>query len=39
MGYMKSNSRIPYTIYGQPHYQVGSEKPITQEQIKSQTRP
>jgi cytochrome d ubiquinol oxidase subunit I len=39
MGYMKSNSRVPYTIYGQPQYQVGSEKPITQEQIKPQTRP
>ena len=39
MGYMKSNSRIPYTIYGQPQYKVESERPITQEQIKSQTRP
>jgi cytochrome bd ubiquinol oxidase subunit I len=33
MGFMKSNSRVPYTIYGQPQYQVGSEKPVTQEQI------
>ena len=33
MGWMKSNSRVPYTIYGQPQYQVGSEKPISQEQI------
>jgi len=33
MGWMKSNSRVPYTIYGQPQYQVESEKPITQEQI------
>ena len=33
MGWMKSNSRVPYTIYGQPQYQVESEKPISQEQI------
>ena len=39
MGYMKSNSRMPYTIYGQPHYQVDSERPITQEQIEPQTGP
>ncbi len=39
MGYMKSNSRIPYTIYGQPQYQVDSERPITQEQIESQPQP
>jgi cytochrome d ubiquinol oxidase subunit I len=39
MGYMKSNSRVPYTIYGQPQYQVDSERPITQEQIEPQTRP
>jgi cytochrome bd ubiquinol oxidase subunit I len=39
MGYMKSNSRVPYTIYGQPHYRVDSERPITQQQIESQTRP
>ena len=36
MGWMKSNSRVPYTIYGQPQYQVESEKPITQEQIQPQ---
>jgi cytochrome bd-type quinol oxidase subunit 1 len=39
MGYMKSNSRVPYTIYGQPQYRVDSERPITQEQIDLQTRP
>ncbi len=39
MGYMKSNSRIPYTIYGQPQYQVESERPITQEQIEPRTAP
>jgi hypothetical protein len=39
MGYMKSNSRIPYTIYGQQQYRVHSEKPITQEQIEPKTQP
>jgi len=39
MGYMKSNSRVPYTIYGQPQYRVDSERPITQQQIDLQTRP
>lgn len=34
MGWMKSNSRVPYTISGQPQYTVESEKPITQEQIR-----
>jgi cytochrome d ubiquinol oxidase subunit I len=34
MGWMKSNSRVPYTIYGQPQYQVDNERPITQEQIR-----
>jgi len=33
MGWMKSNSRVPYTIYGQPQYTVESEKPIIQEQV------
>jgi cytochrome bd-type quinol oxidase subunit 1 len=28
MGWMKSNSRAPYTIYGQPEYKVESEKPV-----------
>jgi len=39
MGYMKSNSRVPYTIYGESQYKVTSERPITQQQIKSQTGP
>jgi cytochrome d ubiquinol oxidase subunit I len=33
MGWMKSNSRVPYTIYGQSQYTVESEKPIIQEQV------
>jgi cytochrome bd ubiquinol oxidase subunit I len=33
MGWMKSNSRDPYTIYGQPEYRVDSETPITPEQL------
>lgn len=34
MGFMKSNSRAPYTIYGQSEYRVGSERPVTQEQLR-----
>jgi cytochrome bd ubiquinol oxidase subunit I len=33
MGWMKSNSRVPYTIYGQPQYQVESEKPVVPDQL------
>jgi cytochrome bd-type quinol oxidase subunit 1 len=33
MGWMKSNSRAPYTIYGQPEYQVQSEQPVTPEEL------
>ncbi len=33
MGFMKSNSRIPYTIYGQPEYRVESENPVTPEEL------
>ena len=33
MGLMKSNSRVPYTIYGQPQYQVESEKPVIPDQL------
>jgi hypothetical protein len=29
MGWMKSNSRVPYTIYNQPNYTVEGEKPPT----------
>jgi hypothetical protein len=29
MGFMKSNSRAPYTIYGDNSYRVGSEQPIS----------
>jgi cytochrome d ubiquinol oxidase subunit I len=28
MGFMKSNSRVPYTIYGDGSYRVGSENPV-----------
>jgi cytochrome bd ubiquinol oxidase subunit I len=33
MGWMKSNSRAPYTIYGQPEYQVESEQPVVPEEL------
>jgi cytochrome bd-type quinol oxidase subunit 1 len=33
MGWMKSNSRAPYTIYGNPEYQVESERPVTPEEL------
>ena len=33
MGWMKSNSRVPYTISGQPRYTIESERPATGEQI------
>jgi cytochrome d ubiquinol oxidase subunit I len=33
MGWMKSNMRAPYTIYGQPGYQVESEQPVTPEDL------
>ncbi len=33
MGWMKSNSRAPYTIYGQPEYQVESETPVTPDEL------
>jgi len=36
MGFMKSNSRSPYTIYGQSEYRVNSERPVTQEQLRAQ---
>jgi cytochrome bd ubiquinol oxidase subunit I len=29
MGFMKSNSRVPYTIYNQPSYTVQNETPPT----------
>ena len=37
MGWMKSNSRAPYTIYGQPQYTVNSETPVTQDQLNQET--
>jgi cytochrome bd ubiquinol oxidase subunit I len=37
MGWMKSNSRVPYTIYGQPEYRVDSETPVTPEQFNQET--
>jgi hypothetical protein len=33
MGWMKSNARAPYTIYGQPEYQVESEQPVVPEEL------
>ncbi len=33
MGWMKSNSRAPYTIYGNPDYQVEAEQPVTPEEL------
>ena len=37
MGFMKSNSRSPYTIYGQEKYTVQNERPIGHEQLQQQT--
>ena len=37
MGWMKSNSRVPYTIYDQPEYRVDSETPVTPEQFNQET--
>jgi cytochrome bd-type quinol oxidase subunit 1 len=34
MGYMKSNSRVPYTIYGEDSYRVESETPVTPGEIR-----
>lgn len=34
MGLMKSNSRTPYTIYGQPGYRVESENPLTPGEVR-----
>jgi cytochrome d ubiquinol oxidase subunit I len=33
MGWMKSNARVPYTIYGQPEYRVESEGPVTPDEL------
>lgn len=33
MGWMKSNMRVPYTIYGHSKYTIQSEKPIIQKQV------
>lgn len=34
MGFMKSNSRVPYTIYGDPSYRVNSENPISPGEVR-----
>jgi len=39
MGYMKSNSRAPYTIYGQDNYQVSPEKPFKQSVLQPRSDP
>ena len=36
MGFMKSNSRAPYTIYGDDSYRVGSESPISPGDLRPQ---
>jgi cytochrome d ubiquinol oxidase subunit I len=36
MGWMKSNSRVPYTIYGDPEYRVDSEGPVTPGQLQQE---
>jgi cytochrome bd ubiquinol oxidase subunit I len=36
MGWMKSNSRVPYTIYGDPEYRVDSEEPVTPGQLQQE---
>ena len=35
MGWMKSNSREPYTIYDQPSYQVEPEQPVTPDELQT----
>lgn len=37
MGWMKSNARSPYTIYGAPGYTVESERPVTPEQLQPES--
>jgi cytochrome bd ubiquinol oxidase subunit I len=37
MGWMKSNSRVPYTIYGEPQYGVEAEQPVTPEELQRST--
>jgi cytochrome bd-type quinol oxidase subunit 1 len=37
MGWMKSNARSPYTIYGNPSFTVDSERPVTPEQLQQKT--
>ena len=34
MGWMKSNARVPYTIYGQPEYLVESEQPVPPSELR-----
>lgn len=39
MGWMKSNSRAPYTIYGDPEYRVESEMPVTPGELEQEPGP
>lgn len=39
MGYMKSNSRAPYTIYGQDKYQVSPERPFKENVLQPRSGP
>lgn len=34
MGFMKSNSRVPYTIFGDDSYRVESERPVAPEDVR-----
>jgi hypothetical protein len=34
MGFMKSNSRVPYTIYGDESYRVESENPVSPGEVR-----
>jgi cytochrome bd-type quinol oxidase subunit 1 len=36
MGWMKSNARSPYTVYGDPSYMVDSERPIPTQELQQE---
>jgi cytochrome bd ubiquinol oxidase subunit I len=39
MGFMKSNSRVPYTIYGDDSYRVESENPVSPGELRPENAP
>src|SRR5215213_7833999 len=39
MGFMKSNSRVPYTIYGDDSYRVKSENPVNSGELRPENAP